>query len=180
MPRQEPNAVMQSPSQMQSLLQLMDVEMRRLILRFNVVRCRNLLDAETDTAKRQQLHYFLNAARYAEARFLISDGRACEFDADMENSQNLTAPLSLDDELREPQKHEQTSNVIDFDAARKSHVNRARRSRSNGSAYFARQWPLMSNAEQARRIAAFTRVVSRRLAIVKQAAEFRRSRRPSE
>jgi hypothetical protein len=159
---------MQSPSKMQSLLQSIDVEMRCLILRFTVMRCRNLFDAETDPAKRQQLGCILNAALYAEARFLIEHGRPCEFNADMESSQNLMALLSLDDEQRNPQKHR--SNVIDFRVAKKGHTDHKDKSPNKGSTYFSRQWPLMSNAEQARRIAAFSRAISRRLALVKQAS----------
>ena len=170
---------METQSQMRSLLESIDVEMCRLVFRFNTVRCRNLFDAEVDPINRRRLHYLLNAALDSEAHFVKEHRRACQLDARVESSQKLMALLSQADSQREAPRHSQRSNVINFDAAKKRHLDHTRKCPGNECTHISRQWAFMSNAEQARRIAVLSRQISRRLSLVKQAAEFARSQKPS-
>jgi hypothetical protein len=155
---------------MQSLLERIDVEMRCLVLRENIARCHRLVQAEPDPLKRRQYRCMLNASQYAEARFLRENGFAVPSRSTARYSRDVVALLALDETVTA-----RSADVIDFAVAKRL---RANRSRQESFLRFSQQWPSLSNAQQARWLAALAGRFERRLALVLRAAEAMKAHNP--
>jgi hypothetical protein len=108
---------------MHSVLLKLDIEMRALVLRLSVVRCRFMLQTETDPARQQQIRRLLHAAQNAEARLLAAESRICEHAASNERdplARHLLALIAGHDARAEASKDHDSSNVVAFDAVAKS------------------------------------------------------------
>jgi hypothetical protein len=140
-----------------------DVEMRCLVLQFNVARCHRLVEAERDPMKRQQYRRLLNASQYAEACFLREHGYPVPPHIGPKYSRDLLSLLALDEQRRSI-SNDGTSNVIDFQTAKHSLSPR-----KNSSRGMLQQWRLMSNDEKVRWLTMLRRTISRRLKLVESA-----------
>jgi hypothetical protein len=125
---------------MQSFLQRIDIELKFLVLRMILLRCRLLVEAETNVARQQQLRQILHVLRHAEARLRQQQDRdsARRLPADQETSQAFRSPRPTERST----KPKELCNVIDLNAARQS---RADRNWSDRSRYASTEAPVTSH-----------------------------------
>jgi hypothetical protein len=123
---------------MHSIFQRIDIELKFLVLRLHVARCRFLVEAESDITRRQQFRQLLGILELAEA------GLRGEYDRARADRSAAPQSPSLPSKVTSPmgkttsrQEHNDSPVVIDLNAARHARPNHLRAR----SPYFPRLMP---------------------------------------
>ena len=134
---------------MHSVFQRIDIELKFLVLRLHVARCRFLVEAEGDITRRQQFRQLLSILELAEAGLRAEYDRArADRSAAPQSSSPPTKVTFPMGKKTSGQEHNDSSVVIDLNAARHARPNHLRAR----SPYFPREPSLMSDDREDNKI----------------------------
>jgi hypothetical protein len=103
---------------MQSALLRINIQLRFLVLRLHIVRCRLLANSEDNLAIQQQILALLHALEAAEAQLRTEYNRCCATSSAVDHGHSAADASPLDGDITNHSKDSKSHMIIDLNAAR--------------------------------------------------------------